>query len=565
MINVIEDVEERAETTRNAWALCCTVLAVSAQVLVGGRGKESVEFGDGVLTSVGTFQRFFEQSELKAYLESVLQVEPIPAGIGTYYLFMDETRRQQLLANRFRRREIVPRRRITELRLEEMRLALEPVTEVIAALGRIPDPSEFPDAAATIEKFGSLKRAYKATLRITGEEGWEAIAQRRREDVLVYLALSRFGKRPILSQLPLSLQRDTKAFFGTYTKACAEADAILFRAGDANAIDEACKRSKIGKLLPDDLYVHWESLDHLEPVLRIYEGCGRSYLGEVEGANIIKIHRHTGKISYLIYPDFEDDPHPALYRCVKLNLRNRQSDCFDYANSANPPILHRKEPFLHAGHELREKFARRTEKEEKNGLLDDPRGIGTRDAWAKRLADRKLALKKHRLVRAEESETIPGPSCSRTTGAGTRGAVGRPEPGPCRTPSGPDEQVRDRVPDRIRVTEQRPQRDRCSCSFRDRRGKVQVPVELIPDPLEHGPGSGAGAPVHQAVRDRVDHAGGSDPVGSPGSGDTYSVAPSGRGTHSSALRCSRRPSDHRRYVRHRGIGFPPRARSTPRP
>ena len=35
-----------------------------------------------------------------------------------------------------------------------------------------------------------------------------------------------------LSLLPLPLQRDMKAFFGTYTKACAEADALLFKTGE---------------------------------------------------------------------------------------------------------------------------------------------------------------------------------------------------------------------------------------------------------------------------------------------------------------------------------------------
>ena len=87
--------------------------------------------------------------------------------------------------------------------------------------------------------------------------------------------------------------------------------------GEEGAIDEACKRSAVGKLLPDDLYVHRSALDSLEPLLRIYEGCGRAYLGEVEGANIIKIHRRSGKLSYLVYPDFEDDPHPALLRSVQ--------------------------------------------------------------------------------------------------------------------------------------------------------------------------------------------------------------------------------------------------------
>src|SRR4051812_7641699 len=163
-----------------------------------------------------------------------------------------------------------------------------------------------------------------------------------------------------------------RAFFGTYTRACAEADELLFKAGDAGAIDAACKRSAVGKLLPDDLYVHRSALDGLEPLLRIYEGCGRAYLGEVEGANIIKIHRRSGKLSYLVYPDFETDPHPALLRCVKLNLRTRQIECFEYGQSGNPPVLHRKESFLLPDHPSRAKFARLTAQEEKHRLLDEP-------------------------------------------------------------------------------------------------------------------------------------------------------------------------------------------------
>jgi DNA phosphorothioation-associated putative methyltransferase len=399
VLNVIEDTQERAETLRRAWELARQVLAVSAQVLLAGRGKAPVEFGDGVLTNRGTFQKFFEQDELKEYLEAQLQSEAIPAGIGTFYLFKDEARRQQFLANRFRRREILPRRRIAELRLEETRQALEPLMQAIASLGRLPDPTEFDGTQAVVERFGSLKRAFAVIQRITDTESWEAIARRRREDMVVYLALARFRKRPTLSQLPLGLQRDMKAFFGTYSRACTEADELLFKAGDAAAIDEACKRATIGKLLPDDLYVHRDALEGLEPLLRIYEGCGRTYLGEVEGANIIKIHRRSGKLSYLVYPGFERDPHPALLRCVRLNLRTRHIECYDYARSANPPVLHRKEAFLAPGDPRREKFARLTAQEAKHGLLGDTSGIGTREGWARRLAARGFALRGHRLVK----------------------------------------------------------------------------------------------------------------------------------------------------------------------
>jgi DNA phosphorothioation-associated putative methyltransferase len=179
--------------------------------------------------------------------------------------------------------------------------------------------------------------------------------------------------RPALSQLPRGLRADIRAFFGTYAKACRQADELLFRVGDASAIDEACTRAPVGKLLPDDLYVHHSAVDALGPLLRIYDGCGRAYLGEVEGANISKIHRRSGKISYLVYPDFESDPHPALLRCIRLSLRTRELHCYEYGDpkkgtgtsktrsqspfsgSANPPILHRKETFLTPDHPLHAK------------------------------------------------------------------------------------------------------------------------------------------------------------------------------------------------------------------
>ena len=402
VLNVIEDQGERSTTLRQAWGLCRQVLAVSAQVLMAGRGKEPVEFGDGVLTGRGTFQKFFEQSELKTYLEAQLETEAIPAGIGTFYVFKDETKRQQFLATRFRWREILPRRRIAELRLEEAKQTLEPLMEVIASLGRLPDPTEFDNTQAVIERFSSLNRAFAPIQRITDAKTWESIARRRREDLVVYLALARFRKRPPVSLLPLPLQRDMRAFFGTYTKACVEADALLFKTGQAGVIDEACKRSAIGKLLPDDLYIHRSALDSLEPLLRTYEGCGRAYLGEVEGANVIKIHRRSGKLSYLVYPDFDDDPHPALVRSVTLNLRTRKIECYEFAQGANPPVLHRKETFLAPDHPLFTKFNRLSRQEELAGLLQDASGIGTRTGWEARLTGLGFVLRGHRLLRKKD-------------------------------------------------------------------------------------------------------------------------------------------------------------------
>ena len=142
-----------------------------------------------------------------------------------------------------------------------------------------------------------------------------------------------------------------------------------------------------------------ERFESLEPLLRVYEGCARTYLGEIEDTNLVKLHRVSGKVAYLSYPDFETDPHPALLRSVKLNWRTRELDCWDYLSSDNPPILHRKETFLPAEHPLREKFARLTRREEQHGLLEETATIGTRNGWNARLAACGFQLRGHRLVR----------------------------------------------------------------------------------------------------------------------------------------------------------------------
>ena len=201
-----------------------------------------------------------------------------------------------------------------------------------------------------------------------------------------------------------SLQHDIRAFFGSYTKACRQADNLLFRSGNAEAVDEVCRQSQVGKLLPNALLCAPRRARFARAAAPGLRGLARAYLGEVEGANLIKLHRHSGKVSYLVYPEFETDPHPALLRSIKLSLRTRELDCYDYANSANPPVLHRKETFLPADHPLHARFARLTQQEEKHGLLDDTATIGTTEGWQRRLKERGFALRGHRLVRRRDRE-----------------------------------------------------------------------------------------------------------------------------------------------------------------
>lgn len=399
VINVIEDPIERARTLQNAWDLCEQLLIVSALVRIPGRGNAFTEFGDGVLTSRGTFQKFFDQSELKEFVGSILSVEPIPATLGVFYAFKDDLLRQTFLASRFRRRSAVPRQRISQKRFSENEQLLLSLMEAITELGRLPDEEEYSHFGTVREKLGSMKRAFSLIQRVTGRDKWLEIRQRRMDDLLIFLALTRFKKRPKLSLYPRTLQKDIRAFYGTYNRACEQADSLLFSVGNAEKIDAACKESSIGKLLPNALYVHRSAVDQLAPILRVYDGCARTYLGEIEDANLIKLHRYSGKISYLVYPEFDADPHPTLQRSYKLSLRTRELECLDYSASDNPPILHRKETFVAEDYPLRGLFAELTQQEEQLGLLNDISTIGTRQGWLRHLDEAGVTIQEHSVAK----------------------------------------------------------------------------------------------------------------------------------------------------------------------
>ena len=208
---------------------------------------------------------------------------------------------------------------------------------------------------------------------------WSQISQERQQDLLVYLALSQFDGRPPFGRLAFGIQRDVKSFFGTYKKACARADELLFSLGKPGVLRSVCSQSPIGKLTPTALYIHQTALPESFPVLRLYEGCARGYVGRVEGANIIKLHLDEPMVSYLSYPEFDVDPHPPLASALTVHLQTFRIRARDYTSSLNRPILHRKDLFVSRQYPLYEKFARLTRIEESKGLYRDASHIGFQD------------------------------------------------------------------------------------------------------------------------------------------------------------------------------------------
>ena len=404
VINVIEDPAERREALIKAWELTQKVLIVSAQVLIDDRASGQIAYGDGIVTRRNTFQKYYEQEELKAYIDQVLSVDAIPVALGIYFVFRDEAQAESFRASRFRSRTTTPRIRANIKRFEDYEELLTPLMTFVTERGRLPTVTELPSVPDILTEFRTLRRAFQVILQATDQEEWDAIAEKRRQDLLVYLALTQFGHRPKFSNLDSTVQNDIKALFGNYKQACVAADLMLLSVGDTHLIANCCKRSPIGKLLPNALYIHVSALEALNPQLRLYEGCASRTIGRMDGATLVKFHTNSPKISYLFYPDFDNDPHPALHTSMQIDLRDLQVIYRDYDTSENPPVLHRKETFVTADYPLYEKFAKLTRQEENWGLLEYPSTIGTRKGWHKCLREHCAELRGHRVYWRKDAD-----------------------------------------------------------------------------------------------------------------------------------------------------------------
>ena len=398
VVNVIEDQIERAGALCAAWRCTRKVLVVTARLAGEVDTRDYSNYQDGCLTRLGTFQKFYDQQELRYWIEETLQEAAFAAAPGIFYVFRDAEEREIFALSRYRRKTAAPRQRVSDLLVEEHRVLFEHLIDFVSNRGRLPGEEELPRAAELIAACGSIRRAFAIVRRVTGSDQWDEIIRSHSQDLLVYLALGRFPRRPPFGVLPFDLQRDVKAFFGTYRHACELADGLLFSAGDMGQVDEACRAAPVGKLMPNALYIHVSGLAHVPPLLRVYEGCARVLTGTVEDATVIKLHRKEPKVSYLCYPEFDSNAHPELRSSFRVHLQTFHIKQQDFQDSDNPPILHRKELFVPAEYPLRSEFAALTKAEEDRGLFADIARIGTRKLWQELLKRSHVRIDGHRLI-----------------------------------------------------------------------------------------------------------------------------------------------------------------------
>jgi DNA phosphorothioation-associated putative methyltransferase len=369
VINVIENLDERIEALKGAYACTNGVLSIAA-MLTSAAPTEGRQYQDGYLSSRNTFQKYFTQSQLRDFIEHTLDESAIASGPGVFFVFRDKDLEQRFLSKRYGHRsptilsrgwaqerphrERIPRiDRATRL-FEENRDLFAGLWLQCLDLGRRPDKEEAKDLEHIVGVAGSLPRALRLVEERFDTRELTIARNARSADIQLLLAMQQFEKRKPYRHLESGLQRDIRYFFGDYTNAQDVAKKVLYSLADASTIDAACREAAekgLGWLEESQSFqLHVSLIERLPAVLRIFVGCATVMFGDVSTYDLVKIHVRSGKVSLMKYDDFENSALPRLIQRVKVKLRDLDVDIFDYGESHAPTLLYYKSRFINEEH-----------------------------------------------------------------------------------------------------------------------------------------------------------------------------------------------------------------------
>jgi len=408
VLNIIEDPKERTQALKEAWNLAKDLLVVSVMHESQARNADFRPFGDGILTSRNTFQKFYSQEELQSYLEKNLGAESISVSLGIFYVFKRDDLKQAFIAQTVKReidwKELSARERketafVPRLSKYQKHQGLfDSFWHSCLTLGRIPRASEFEHYDSIRQVAGSLPKA----IQILGEkydlEALEEARTDRAEDLLVYFCMAHFRKRVPFKLLPESLQYDIKGIFGNYTTLEEKSMSMLLNAGDAENIEAACNGLPFGRNDEEFFQFHSSYLPKLPVLLRVYVSCGSILYGGIEEADIIKIHKGTGKLSLMFYKNFWRNAHPELKVRIKLLLRTQEVEVYDYSTQEQVQLLYEKETYFGDDHPKYKLFSKLTQQEKEAGLLEFSDYGPDKEIWQQILESKGLEIRGHKLV-----------------------------------------------------------------------------------------------------------------------------------------------------------------------
>ena len=177
-----------------------------------------------------------------------------------------------------------------------------------------------------------------------------------KEDLLVYLALARFRSENVITNLPDSIQENIKCYLGNFLKAVSLSKKLLFSTGDKEDIIDLCLDAPTGVNDEDSFYIHSSAVPNLDPTLRVFIGMAGIFYGDINNADIIKIHKNSIKISFYNYDDFNNKRLPELHTRIKIDLAKQQMNFYNHKSLKNQQLLYFKEKYVLESHPAYQKW-----------------------------------------------------------------------------------------------------------------------------------------------------------------------------------------------------------------
>lgn len=403
VLNVIEKPQERKDTLLKAFSLAKKAICISVMT-PEQKGYEGELFADGVITSRGTFQKYFEQAEIKNYIESVTNSDAISLQPGIFLVFKNDTDKLIFLDNKRNSRSVLSlNTRIPKEDLIEKIKNSEYFPgffEFISKHGRMPAEEEYLPLKSLVSLAPSVRKFFNIIDLCLEKDSLDQTISNRKKSLLVMFALRRFDKKgfPKKSSLPKSLLLDIEAFFPSFKEFLNDSEKMLFSLGNETLMRKISSKLEIGKVLPDAIYIHPSYLPSLPAEIQIKVGIAQALAGDIEECNLIKINKLKEKVSFLAYEDFDEEEHPALLYSYSVDIPKNHIEYWDFTTRENPPILHRKETFVGSDYPMYETFKNLTNQEEEAGLLSNS-SIGTLLKWYELLNEKGYTIQDHKLLK----------------------------------------------------------------------------------------------------------------------------------------------------------------------
>lgn len=388
VLNVIEDPAERVDVLLRARALAKRLLVVSTMIRGQEAYEESRNCGDGLLTKINTFQKYFAPAEIQSFIEDALGLDAVPVALGIYFVFVDTADLQDFLLARSRRHidwtslseKLGFARRAPVVARDpylENKELLDSFWQTLVTLGRVPAEDEFARLPEIKSICGSAAKAGALFVERFGTKTLEVARTKRKEDVLVYVSAALLRRKKRQVQLSDNLRRDVRAFFGGLPEAERAATELLYAAGDVDELALAIQNLGFGwwDEAEHQYTIHRSLLDELPVLLRVFVECAARLYGNPREADLIKFHLRSRKLTFSHYGDFDHDPFPELQLRIKIDLPKL------FVNVIEPKpgeiqLLYFKERFVKPGYVGFDAMAKRSARLRKLGFDEKTFGYG---------------------------------------------------------------------------------------------------------------------------------------------------------------------------------------------